>query len=390
MSDMPVTSTVDFNLPSLGSDMDGGRVIRWRVAVGDSVHKGDTILDVDTEKSEIEVEVWQDAVVSEILVPEGAEVPVGTTLARLSVGAGAPLAAPSEMPSPTPPAPSETPSPTPPAGESSEPQVAAVTSPPPVGPSSPLPTPRTVYWPSPISAHRAPPAPAVVGVESLSRSDRRQAAVASAMERSNREIPHFHLSAEIDVSAAIDWVESTNSTRPPPERILLAALLLAASARAAKARPRLNGTWTDGVFRPADSVQLGVAVHIRGGGLMTPVLPDANQMELTTLMVELRGMVTRARTGKLRSTDIGEPTITVTNVGDGGADSVFGLIRPPQVALVGFGRVRDRAVVVDGQVVVRPVIVATVSMDHRVNNGHTGSAYLDTLAKLIRSPEELE
>ena len=349
--------------------------------MGDSVHKGDTILDVDTEKSEIEVEVWQDAVVSEILVPEGAEVPVGTTLARLSVGAEAPPA-PSETPSPTPPAP--------PTGESSEPQIAPVTSPPPVGPSSPLPTPRTVYWPSPVSAHRSPPAPAVAAVEGLSRSDRRQAAVASAMERSNREIPHFHLSAEIDVSAATDWVESTNSTRPPPERILLAALLLAASARAAKARPGLNGTWTDGVFRPADSVQLGVAVHIRGGGLMTPVLPDADQMELMTLMVELRGMVTRARTGKLRSTDIGEPTITVTNVGDGGADSVFGLIRPPQVALVGFGRVRDRAVVVDGEVVVRPVIVATVSMDHRVNNGHTGSAYLDTLANLIRSPEELE
>jgi pyruvate dehydrogenase E2 component (dihydrolipoamide acetyltransferase) len=381
MSDMSVTSTVDFNLPSLGSDMDSGTVIRWRVAAGDAVHKGDTILDLDTEKSEIEVEVWHDAVVSEILVPEGAEVPVGTTLARLTVGAGAP------------PAPSETLSPNPPVGESPEPHVARVTSSPPSppdGPSALLPTPRTVYWPSPGSARRAAPAPAVAAVESLSRSDRRQAAVASAMERSNREIPHFHLSAEIDVSAAIDWLESTNSTRPPPERILLAALLLAASARAAKARPGLNGTWTDGVFRPADSVQLGVAVHIRGGGLMTPVLPDADQMELTMLMVELRGMVTRARTGKLRGTDIGEPTITVTNVGDGGADSVFGLIRPPQVALVGFGRVRDRAVVVDGQVVVRPVIAATVSMDHRVNNGHTGSAYLETLAKLVRAPKELE
>ncbi|NNE74797.1 MAG: 2-oxo acid dehydrogenase subunit E2 [Acidimicrobiales bacterium] len=401
---------IDFKLPSLGSDMDQGTIIAWRVAVGDTVAKGDVLLEVDTEKSDIDVEVWHDGVIAEILVEPGQEVPVGAVLARLTVDADAaadaaaePGAGPDGGPDGRPggglggeaaPEPAEPVTPT-----AAPAVVDAVPERSPAGPAragasvDPVPDPRLVYWPSPSPSSTASPVPPVVttpaskGAAPTDRAARRQAAVAALMERANREIPHFHLARDLDVTDAMQWLEAHNASAPPPDRILPAAVLLWAVAQAAHRQPAVNGTWSEGA-QPSDHVQLGVAVHLRGGGLVTPVLPAAEEMTLGDLMGGLRDMVGRARAGRLNSSDTTPATLTVTNVGDGEADAVFGVIRPPQLGLVGFGRIAPRAVVIDGAVVPRTIVTATLSADHRAVNGHAGAAFLDALATVLSNPEE--
>ncbi|MFF4603198.1 2-oxo acid dehydrogenase subunit E2 [Streptomyces sp. NPDC001339] len=223
--------------------------------------------------------------------------------------------------------------------------------------------------------------------------DRRPAgmreAIAGLMARANREIPHYYLSTTVDMAAAVDWMHERNRRSPVGERLLPAALLLKAAARAAHEVPELNGYWADGHFAPGDGVRLGVAVSLRGGGLVAPVLRNADALELPQLMADLKDLVARARTGRLRGSEVSDPTITVTNLGDQGVEAVFGVIYPPQVALVGFGRVVERPWAVDGLLGVRPVVTATLSADHRATDGAVGARYLTAVDRLLQNPEEL-
>jgi pyruvate dehydrogenase E2 component (dihydrolipoamide acetyltransferase) len=413
------TNLVDFRLPSLGSDMDSGTVIGWRVAEGDTVAKGDVLLDVDTDKSEIEVEVWHDARVEHILVGPGETVAVGTPIAQLAVGEPQERPAAPAQP-PTSGSPAEEPEardgaqepgagePAPAAEHRSTSDLAPVPAAgggapdrapgaPPAGGdgrSGDLVTPRTVYWPTAVPLTPRSDRPAPRGATDTTapggeRPTRRQNVVALAMEQSNREIPHFHLTTEIDLAPTLAWLEAANDERRPPDRILTAAVFLRAVALTVTRHPTFNGSWTDGRFVPAGTVALGVAIHMRDGTLMTPVIAEADRLGIDDLMASFRGLVGRTRSGGLKSSDIAQPTITVTNLGDSGADEVAGLIRPPQVALVGFGRVRPRPVVVDDAVVARPTVYVTLSADHRANNGQAGAAFLTTLAGLVREPDQL-
>ncbi len=213
-------------------------------------------------------------------------------------------------------------------------------------------------------------------------------AIGALMARSKREIPHYYLATTIDLQAALGWLAATNAERAVTERILPAALLLKATALAAAQVPEVNGFYED-AFRPSAEVHLGVAVSLRGGGLVTPAIHDADQLEVDALMADLRDVVQRARSGRLRSSEMSDPTITVTNLGDQGVEEVFGVIYPPQVALVGFGRVGDQPVAVDGMLGVRPVVRATLSADHRVSDGHSGASFLATIERLLQNPEAL-
>ena len=155
------------------------------------------------------------------------------------------------------------------------------------------------------------------------------------------------------------------------------------------AAARLNGWWIDDELVIREAVDLGVGVALRGGGLIAPVIPDAVRLDLGSTMGELRAIVGRARAGRLNATDLGEATITVTNLGDQGVDSVYGVIAPPQVAVVGFGAVNDRPWAVEGMLTVRPVVVATLAADHRATDGHEGARYLATIDQLLHEPEAL-
>ena len=167
-------------------------------------------------------------------------------------------------------------------------------------------------------------------------------AIAALMARSKREIPHYYLELQIDISRALDWLHETNLKREVTERLLPSVLLMSAVAHAAAEMPEMNGFWVEGAFKAGSGVHLGVAISLRGGGLIAPALHDADKMTLEQLMAGTRDLVARARSGRLRSSEMSDPTITVTNLGERGVDLVHGVIYPPQVALVGFGGVRER------------------------------------------------
>jgi pyruvate dehydrogenase E2 component (dihydrolipoamide acetyltransferase) len=211
-------------------------------------------------------------------------------------------------------------------------------------------------------------------------------AIAAAMERSHREIPHYYLAHDIDLGRAVAWLAARNASRTVERRVLLAALLLHTVARCLPRFPELNGHWIDGEHRPAAGIDLGVAISLRSGGLITPCIHGAERLDLDGTMLALGDLAGRARSGRLRSSDLAGGTITVSNLGDLGADSVFGLIYPPQVALVGFGRVVERCVAHEGMLGVRPVLRATLAGDHRASDGHRGGLFLAALDHALQEP----
>jgi pyruvate dehydrogenase E2 component (dihydrolipoamide acetyltransferase) len=233
----------------------------------------------------------------------------------------------------------------------------------------------------------APSPPAMA--ESADRSARMRTAIAVAMARSNRDIPHYYLSATIDLKKSLDWLTQQNNQRKVTDRLLYGVLLLKATATALREVPELNAYWQDEQLHLQTSVHLGVAISLRGGGLVAPALLDADRRSIDDLMTGLRDLVQRARTGKLRSSELTNQTITVTNLGEQGVESVFGVIYPPQVALVGFGKIVERPWCVDGQVVPRPLVTASLAGDHRATDGHCGGVFLAVLDRLLQEPEQL-
>ncbi|MDE2606888.1 MAG: 2-oxo acid dehydrogenase subunit E2, partial [Burkholderiales bacterium] len=211
-----------------------------------------------------------------------------------------------------------------------------------------------------------------------------------AMSRSKREIPHYYLTQTIDFDAAQRWLADYNAQRDPTERLLPAVLLLKATALALAEVPQLNGFWRDGAAQLSPAIHVGWAVNLRGGGLVVPAIHDAGRKGLADLMGAMRDLVQRVRTGGLRSSELTDPTVTVTSLGERGADSVLGVIYPPQLAVIGFGRIAPRPWVVDGQLAVRPLVQASLAADHRASDGHVGARFLAALDAALQQPQQLE
>ncbi|HSL24959.1 MAG TPA: dihydrolipoamide acetyltransferase family protein [Acidimicrobiia bacterium] len=226
-------------------------------------------------------------------------------------------------------------------------------------------------------------------VEAGGKVEAMRRAIARSMAHSKREIPHYYLATRIDLGKAMRWLEEYNGQRSVTARILPAALLLKATALAVRETPDLNGHWIDDQFRPSESVHLGVAISLREGGLVAPAIHDADQLDLDEMMTRLRDLVNRARSWRLRSSEMSDPTITVTNLGDRGVETAFPIIVPPQVAMVGFGKVVATPVAVGGMIGVAPMVHATLSGDHRVTDGHRGGLLLMSLDRLLQKPEQL-
>ena len=214
-------------------------------------------------------------------------------------------------------------------------------------------------------------------------------AIARSMSHSKREIPHYYLATTIDLDRSLNWLEAANEERSVAQRILPAALLIKATALAAREIPEVNGHWVGDEFKPSESVHLGVAISIREGGLVAPALHDADHLSLDELMSRLRDLVSRARSWRLKSSEMSDPTITMTNLGDRGVETAFPVIIPPQVAMVGFGKVIESPVAMDGAVVVHPVVMASLAADHRVTDGHRGGLFLASIDRLLQEPENL-
>lgn len=395
-------------MPSLGADMQFGTVVDWRVKPGDTVKRGDVVALVETEKGVIEVEIFETGVIESLVVQPGQKVPVGATLAILSADGKKAEAAPAkpEAISPAPAAPVK---------ETAAPLTIPIV---------PAPEPSARLRVSPLARKRAqelgvdlssiagtgadgsitiadversaerikPAAPAVSpaagAAKGLDLSAMRRV-IAAAMARSKREIPHYYLATTIDMRRALDWLAAENTKRPVTQRLLYSALLIRAVALALRTTPELNGFWIDDGFKPADGIHIGVAISLRQGGLINPAIHDVDKKTLDEVMGNILDLVNRARTGHLRSSELSDGTITVTNLGEQGVESVFGVIYPPQVALVGFGKITERPVAANGMVGARPMIEATLAADHRVSDGHRGGRFLVAINRLLQEPEKL-
>ena len=376
-------------MPSLGADMTAGTLVEWKVKPGDPVKRGDIITVVGTEKADIEVEVYETGTVKKLIAQPGDKLPVGTPIALIRVTGKVEGEAPvSALPL------AQAPVPERPSGRRVK--------------ASPLARKlaqelgldiETIKGTGPQAAiekhdvELAAKAPIPVAPEILKQPSAPQAgmrhAIAVAMARSNREIPHYYLSTQIDVSKSLAWLERFNQQRSIENRVLPIALLLKAVARGLVLVPELNGFWIDDQLKPSSEINLGIAISLRGGGLMIPAILAAHRKSVEDLMTALRDVITRARSGRLRSSEITEGTITVTNLGDLGVETVYGVIYPPQVALVGFGRITDQPWAEHGMLGVRPVLTATLAGDHRVTDGHRGAQFLEKLRHLLEEPESL-
>ena len=214
-------------------------------------------------------------------------------------------------------------------------------------------------------------------------------AIAAAMSRSKREIPHYYLSHDVDLAAASAWLEATNAAREPAARLLMGALFLKAVALALHKHKAFNGFYREGGFTPSAAVHIGTAVSIRGGGLVAPAIHDTDQLDLDTIMAKMRDLVARVRAGSLRSSELADPTVTVSSLGERGVEGMYSIIYPPQVAILGIGKVVERPRVVAGKIEARPLVTFTLAGDHRVSDGHRGALLLNEIDRLLQEPEAL-
>ncbi|HRP74190.1 MAG TPA: dihydrolipoamide acetyltransferase family protein [Rhodocyclaceae bacterium] len=421
----------EFLMPSLGADMEEGTFLEWLVKPGEKVSRGQVVCVVETQKGAVDVEIWESGIVDSLVAAPGQVIPVGGVMALIrgesetakgggEVHKAIPKRADKGKAKKGDEAPRRR------AGSKAEGRGRAATA-----EGAPTPDVGRRIRISPAARKRAlelgvdlaevtatgpggvvcladvertgaPMTRSDTGAVAKSRTrstesaadaeSRRLAmreAIATAMARSNREIPHYYLGTSINVEPALKWLEKHNAGLPVAERLLFALMQLRAVAMALRDVPTLNGWMIDDAFRQTEAVHLGVAISLRGGGLVAPALRDADTLGSAQMMAALRDLLQRARTGQLRSSELTDTGITITNLGDLGVESVYGVIYPPQVALVGFGRVMDRPWVDDGKVVAARCVHTTLAADHRVTDGAVGARFLGRLTDLLQEPESL-
>ena len=393
-------------MPSLGADMEAGTLVEWMIKPGDSVKRGDVVAVVETQKGAIEIEIFETGQVERILVDVGGKVPVGTPLARIHSEQEAKVGL-AEVPQ-LPEVRARGPVPAAPAAQvpaAPKPQIvvevetrgrvraspvarrlaaargidlAAITGSGPLGAI-------ILYDLERSGGVIAPPVERkrTVGLDAM------RAAIAAAMARSKREIPHYYLEHQVDVTGCEEFLSRVNAGRPPDNRLLMGALLVKSVAFAARRFPAFNGFHQNGEFKPSPRIHTGVAIAIRGGGLAAPAIHDSDQLTVDELMVRMRDLVQRVRAGRIRSSEMADPTITVSSLGERGVEALYGIIYPPQVAIVGFGKIVARPWIVDGSVVARSVVTITLAADHRVSDGHAGALFLAEIGKLLHEPDRL-
>jgi pyruvate dehydrogenase E2 component (dihydrolipoamide acetyltransferase) len=382
--------------------MDEGKLLEWKVSPGDTVKKGQVVAIVDTSKAAVDVESWSEGTVFELLIEPGETIPVGTVMATLleagespETAKRTPRAAPApKAAAPTPPHPGPLPRAggegvvsgrrriSPAARKHAEELGVDVDTIPGTGPEGAV----TLADVEQAAAVKVSPAKAAPVPDKTAEMRK---AIAAAMSRSKREIPHYYLSEPVPMRRATAWLAQANEGRPITARLLMAVLQLKAVALALRKFPEMNGFYRDNAFQPAASAHIGVAISLRQGGLIAPAIHDVGEKSLEQLMLDLTDLVKRTRAGSLRSSEMSDPTITVTNLGEQGVAAVYGVIYPPQVALVGFGRIVELPWVENGALTMMPVVTASLAADHRVSDGHRGALFLAALRDLLQQPENL-
>ena len=391
-------------MPSLGADMAEGMLVEWLVKRGDSVKRGDIIAVIETQKGAIDMEVYYTGVISEILHEPVVTLPVGTVMARVELTEAsdrevAATAAP-QMDTTVPEID------TAPQMDTTSPQVGTA-----AGRGSVIASPivrkvalekrldlTSIKGSGPLGAILLRDLPETTKEMRVSTSASKQlsgvtksmrGAIAAAMTKSKNEIPHFYQSLDIELSNALAWLKKTNEDRSPELHILLLALLLKAVAKTLTKYPDLNGFYQANQFVHAEEIHIGNVISLRQGGLVVPAIHHVDKLSVDETMQAIRDISARGRNGHLRSSELTDASITITNMGERGTDSVFAVIYPPQVAIIGFGKIRKTPQLVDGELVNSEVMSVCLSADHRVIDGMLGAKFLNALSKQLQKPELL-
>lgn len=398
----------EIRMPSLGAEMEEGTVLEWYVASGDRVEHGQIVALLDTEKAEIEMESFETGWIDALLVQTGETVPVGTPMA--TVRSEAPTGV--ELPSDSRPILHDEPPPashhriraTPLARRLARERGIALESVSGSGPSGAIVEADIIAAETPTAAPAASPTvpkpskdtstspasrPSGTAAAQTDRAARRRQVIAAAMERSKREIPHYYLATSIELTSTLAWLEKANHERPISKRLLIPALLVKAVANAARRFPQLNGHWIDGAHHPSDAVHVGMVVSLRTGGIVVPTLRDADSRPLDDVMEQLQDVVTRARNGRLRSAELSDATLAITSLGEDGVETIYGVIYPPQVSIVGFGAIHSEVRAEGDLLGTRSMLRATLAADHRASDGQEGSRFLTAIARQLADPENL-
>lgn len=417
---------IEFRMPSLGADMDAGILREWKVKPGDSVRRGDIIAEVEIQKGVVEIEIFDEGVVEKLLVDIDEKVPVGTVIALINDGEGrAAKPETAEIVSPIAEA------------EMKAPESQAVAQK--EIPVLPEPAPEISHPAAETNRVRATPLARRMAEELhvdlrkvkgtgetgvITKEDVEQAlsamriadtpvqattpvstpppkkpsagvdhsavrkAVAAAMGKSNREIPHYYIESVVDMTKPLAWLSAYNKKQPPKGRLLPVVLMIKAMAKALEEVPELNAIWEDGLHL-REKIHIGFVVSLKGGGIVVPAIHDANQKSLPELMTLLNDLIPRARALRLRSSELSDSTVTLTSLGDNAADKVFGVIYPPQVAIIGLGSIIEAPFAENGMLAVRQVMHVTLAGDHRASDGLSGSRFLQAFKKHLQNPETL-
>jgi len=373
-----------FLMPSLGADMESAILMEWLIKEGDVVKKGQVIAEVETSKGVIEIEVFEDGIVEKLLVEPETECDVGTPLALIHSSNEKETTYKEEK------------TVSKPIEEIMKPEEKIVEK------ERIKASPAARKKAQELGINLATIATKVDGTiqlkdvegvapkdEKMEDKDGMRRAIAAAMSRSNSEIPHYYLSTSINMTPALKWLEELNAKRSIKDRILPAALLIQATVKALKSVPALNAFYKDGSHIIKEEINPAIAIALRKGGLITPALMNTQEMNLDKIMQSLDDLITRTRKGKLRGSEMMEQTVTITNLGDLGVERVYGVIYPPQVAIIGLGRIVNAPWAEGDTLAVRKVLQATIAGDHRATDGRTGALFLDKLNYFLQKPEEL-
>jgi pyruvate dehydrogenase E2 component (dihydrolipoyllysine-residue acetyltransferase) len=394
-------------MPALEMAQETGKLIAWRKKEGERVSKGEPLLEIETDKAVVEVEAPADGVLAGVKAAEGAEIPVGQTIAW--------IVAPGERP----PADGAPVAPAARAGshakaESSHAGTTPTVSAAPASSMKISPKARrlakelgvtlaTVRGSGPDgevlasdvqAAAARPPASAVAPAEKKSAKIEVPSSLGRIMaERTTQSwttIPHFFVSRDVDAGALNEYRDRivVEIERTHKVRVTHTDLLVALVARVVLKHPRLNASWTAEGIRLHDYVNMGVAIAANDG-VVAAVIPNAHAAGLAEIASQRHAVAERARAGKLRPADIADATFTISNLGMYQVDQFSAIITPPQAAILAVGRIAEKIVAVEGAPAVRPMMTLTLSCDHRVADGARAALFLADLAEALREPEKM-
>lgn len=437
---------IEVTMPQMGADMTEGTVVRWIKQVGDEVKRGEVIAEIETDKATVELEAFEAGILKQHVVGEGETVPVGEVIALL----GAPDEEVAEAPRRKPPAQVadrriERPEPeaeAAPASREETPAAAAAGAPSPaVATAEAQPTragderirispvarriaadagidPAQIKGSGPdgrilrrdveaaVARLREQPAadgrrtaaeparqPAPAGTASAGAFDlqpltRMRQAIARRMAQSKQSQPHYYLTLDIDMTAALAFREQFNAAAGEERRASINDLVVKACAIALQRHPRFNAEFSEQGVRVYRTINIAVGVAL-DDGLIAPALLDVGNKSLGTIAAEARGLFARARGGRLSAEEYSAGTFTITNLGAFGVETLIGIINPPQAAILGVGSVMPAAVVRDGEVVVRQMMKVALSADHRVTDGAEGARFIKEIQGLLENPASL-